>query len=81
MLVSVIPIGNSKGIRLPKNIINELKIEDKVEMEIHNKAIVIRRIEKKPRQGWADAFAEMHKKGDDKPLIQDLKNESFDWEW
>ncbi|GHV77043.1 peptidase [Spirochaetia bacterium] len=82
MLVSVIPIGNSRGIRLPKNIIRELKIEDTVEMEVQGKEIVIRRIEKKPREGWAEACAAMRERGEDELLISDtLPDTSFEWEW
>jgi antitoxin component of MazEF toxin-antitoxin module len=32
MLASVVQIGNSRGIRLPKSIIHELKIKDEVEL-------------------------------------------------
>ncbi|GHV62389.1 peptidase [Spirochaetia bacterium] len=82
MLVSVIPIGNSKGIRLPKNIINELNIDNKVELEVHNKEIILRRVAKKPREGWAEACAAMHERGEDEPLIPDtLEDTSFEWEW
>jgi antitoxin MazE len=82
MLVSVIPIGNSKGIRLPKNIINELKIEDKVEMEVRDKKIIIKRIEKKTREGWAEACAAIHGQGEDELLISGPPEDtSFEWEW
>jgi antitoxin MazE len=81
MLVSVIPIGNSRGIRIPKNIITELNIEDKVEMEVQDNEIVIRRIGKRPRQGWDELFSKMHKLSEDKLLVSDiLENDSFEWE-
>ena len=81
MLVSVIPIGNSKGIRIPKNIITELNIEDKVEMEVQDNEIIIRRVGKRPRQGWDELFLKMHKALEDELLISDtLENNSFKWE-
>jgi antitoxin MazE len=81
MLVSVIAIGNSRGIRIPKNIITELNIEDKVEMKVQNNEIVIRRNEKQPRQGWDESFSKMHKLSEDKLLISDaLESNSFKWE-
>jgi antitoxin MazE len=81
MLVSVIPIGNSKGIRIPKNILTELNIEDKVEMEVQDNEIVIRRSRKRPRQGWDELFSEMRKLSEDELLISDtLENNSFKWE-
>jgi antitoxin MazE len=81
MLVSIIPIGNSRGIRIPKNIITELNIEDKVEMEVQDNEIVIRRVGKRPRQGWDELFSEMHKLSEDELLIPDtLESNSFEWE-
>lgn len=46
MLISVVPIGNSKGIRIPKSILQQLNIEDKVELEVHNREILIRPVTK-----------------------------------
>jgi antitoxin MazE len=82
MLVSVIPIGNSKGIRIPKNILTELKIENEAEMNITNNEIIIRRIEKNPREGWEEAFKKMHQAEDDQLLIpSEFENNSFEWNW
>ena len=50
MLVSVIPIGNSRGIRIPKSILQQLNIEEMVEREVHNKEILIRPITNKPQR-------------------------------
>ena len=49
MKVSVVPIGNSRGIRLPKAILEQLQISDQVELEVENKQIVLRPINKSPR--------------------------------
>jgi antitoxin MazE len=82
MLVSLIQIGNSKGIRIPKNIIDELMIEDKVEMKVHNDEIILKAAKKKARDGWEEAFVKMHSVDDDRLLIKDdFNNESFDWDW
>ncbi|GHU46251.1 peptidase [Spirochaetia bacterium] len=82
MLVSVVPIGNSKGIRIPKNILNELNIENEVEMNVYNNEIVIKRIEKPPRSGWEEAFMEMHKEEDDNLLFSEqIQDDSFEREW
>jgi antitoxin MazE len=82
MLVSVIPIGNSKGIRIPKSILTELKIENKAEMNIANDEIIIRRIEKNPREGWEEAFKKMHQAEEDQLLIpSELGNNFFEWDW
>jgi antitoxin MazE len=83
MYVSVIPIGNSKGIRLPQNVITELKIKDKVEMQVHDNKILIMPITGAPRQGWEEAFSKMHKEADDKLVFPSVvpADDSFDWEW
>lgn len=82
MLVSIIPIGNSKGIRIPKNILQQLNIGEKVEMKVHEKEILIRPVEKEPRKDWAEAFSEMHENSDDILLIESLtEQDDFEWEW
>ena len=34
MITTLIPIGNSRGIRIPKPLINESGLEDKVELKV-----------------------------------------------
>lgn len=47
MRVSIIQIGNSKGLRIPQSILKQCGIESEVEMEIQNKNIIIKPIQKK----------------------------------
>ena len=80
MEISVIPIGNSKGIRLTKTILEKYNITDTVEL-ILEKGYIILKPKSVPRKGWEKSFKEMHKNGDDKLLIDDvITDESFD-EW
>jgi len=82
MLASVIQIGNSRGIRLPKRILNELKIKDEVELIVNKDKLIIKGVEKKPRQGWNEAFAKMSNDKADKLLIpENIDNETFEWVW
>lgn len=82
MLVSVVAIGNSKGIRIPKSVIEQLHISDKVEMEVDNQQIILKPHNRKPREGWENAFKEMHNSQDDILLIPEItENEDFQWEW
>ncbi len=80
MLVDVVKIGNSKGIRIPSVILKECKINDKVELEVQDgKIIVIPQV--KPRQNWDQEFKEMNKNGDDKLLIDDMLDlDMEDWQ-
>lgn len=80
MEVSLIPIGNSKGIRLPKTIIEKYKFQDKLELVFENEYIIIKP-SKKAREGWEKSFREMRKSGNDNLLISDtFKDEELE-EW
>jgi len=82
MLASVVQIGNSRGIRLPKRIIHELKIKDEVELIINKDELIIKGVKKRPRQGWDEAFAKKHADKADKLLLpEDIDNETFEWVW
>ena len=80
MDISIVPIGNSKGIRLSKTLLEKYNIKDKVEL-ILEKGYIILKPKAEPRKGWEKAFKEMHESGDDKPLMNDVfEDESFE-EW
>lgn len=82
MLVSLIPIGNSKGIRLPKAILEQLNIKDKLEMEVVDKQLILKPINNKPRDGWEKALKEMSSNDDNSLLIPEVnETEAFEWEW
>jgi antitoxin MazE len=71
MDVSVIQIGNSKGIRLSKTLLEKYNIKDTVEL-ILEKGYIIIRPKTLPRKGWEKAFKKMHDNKDDKPLMADV---------
>ena len=80
MKISIIQIGNSKGFRLGKNILERYNIRDQVELVFEKSRIILKPIDQ-PRKGWSKAFAKMHERGDDKQLMDDVfEEESFD-EW
>ncbi|MDR1322917.1 MAG: AbrB/MazE/SpoVT family DNA-binding domain-containing protein [Candidatus Margulisbacteria bacterium] len=82
MLIPVVQIGNSRGIRLPKNILRELSIEDEVQMEVHDDELVLKGVEKKPRQGWDAAFAKAPETKTTALLLPEyLDDQSFEWVW
>ncbi len=64
----MIQIGNSKGIRLNKMLLEKYQIEDKVELVMESEYILIKPV-RQPRQGWDNAFAEMRRNTDDELLI------------
>jgi len=83
MRVRVIQIGNSRGLRIPKPILEQTGIRDEVEIEVEKDRIIVRPV-KNAREGWEAAFRAMGEKGDDELLMGDAVAESFDtteWEW
>ncbi len=80
MEVSIVQIGNSKGLRLSKTVLEKYNIHESVEMILEEDQIVIRPLTK-PRQGWDEAFSAMNADGDDKLLIDDVFEEEDPEEW
>ena len=82
MVVSVVQIGNSRGVRLPKAILDQLEISDKLDMEVENSRIILKPIPLQVRQGWDAAFREMGERGDDALILpEEPESKDFDWEW
>lgn len=83
MRARVVKIGNSRGIRIPKPMLEQSGIEEEVDLEVEDGQIVIRAV-RHPREGWDAAFAEMARRGDDK-LLDDVPSTSTwdeeEWEW
>jgi len=71
MELSVINIGNSKGIRFSKTILEQYNISDKVELILEKSQIIIRP-KTQPRKNWEEAFMQMSQNEDDKLLIEDI---------
>lgn len=80
MDISIVQIGNSKGIRLSKTLLEKYNIKDTVEL-ILEKGYIILKPKATPRKGWEKAFKKMHENQDDKPLMTDIfEDENFE-EW
>lgn len=82
MKASLIKIGNSRGIRIPKPVFAACGFEEEVEMEIRDGDLVIRTAHK-AREGWSEAFQSMAQNGDD-CLAEDPTPTQWDeseWEW
>ncbi len=78
----VVRIGNSRGIRIPKVLLEQLEIGDEVEMSVRRGGLTIRPA-RRPREGWADAFRQMAAHRDDRLLDQPAptKWQAKEWEW
>jgi len=80
MDLSVIQIGNSKGIRFSKTLIEKYNIKDTVEL-ILEKGYIIIKPKASPRKGWEKEFRKMHECGDDKLLLPDVFEDESLEEW
>ena len=82
MKARIVRIGNSKGIRLPKPLLEQAGLTDEVELEIRDGEIVISRVGR-PREGWAEAAQSVARRGEDE-LLDPAVSTRFDreeWEW
>ena len=82
MEVPIINIGNSKGIILSKTILEKYGFEDKIEIIMEENHLELKPVTP-PRQGWDEAFKEMHERGDDELLIDNILDDDLiePWEW
>jgi antitoxin MazE len=82
MRARLVRIGNSRGVRLPKPLIEEAGLTDEVEVRIRGGAIVIARASP-PRAGWAEAARRLRQRGEDR-LLEAPTPTRFDgeeWTW
>ena len=82
MKTRLVRIGNSRGVRLPKPLIEEAGLEDEVELRVHGKVIVIASTQR-PRDGWVDAARRLRERGKDR-LVDPPVSTRFDeeeWKW
>ena len=56
MVTRIVQIGNSKGIRIPKTLLQQTGLSGEVEISAENGALVIRPA-RKPRAGFVGSFA------------------------
>ena len=82
MRSKLVRIGNSRGVRLPKLMIDEAGLADQVELRVREGAIIISPASG-PRDGWAKAAKQL-RQGQEDRLVDDLTPTRFDddeWQW
>lgn len=80
MRVPVIRIGNSRGIRLSKTIIERYNIRDSVDLLLDKDKIIVKPLAN-PREGWEESFRQMSAEKDDELLINELFDDEEFPEW
>ena len=79
MKSKLVPIGNSRGLRLPKTLLQQCHLEDEVELQVRDGCLVIRPA-RAPRAGWDAAFAAMARSGEDQLLDTEQAHTQTAWE-
>ena len=82
MKTRIVQIGNSRGIRLPKVLLEEAQLADEVELQAEPGRIVIRR-SARSRAGWAAAARQMRERGEDRllDLTAATRFDEKEWQW
>ena len=83
MKTTLIPIGNSRGIRIPKPLIEQCGLTGTIEMDVRDGMILIHSPQH-ARAGWAKAFQQMARLGDDTMVDGQPGSTRWDeeeWEW
>jgi antitoxin MazE len=82
MRAQLVKIGNSRGIRLPKPVIEQAGLSDDVEIAVQDGAVIITS-HKCARAGWAEAAEVLAARGEDKlldePVPTDFDNKEWQW--
>jgi antitoxin MazE len=78
----IVRVGNSRGVRLPKVLLEQARLAEEVELRAEPGRIIIRAA-RPPRAGWAEAARRMRERHDDE-LLDPSTPTRFDheeWEW
>jgi antitoxin MazE len=79
----IVRIGNSRGVRLPKPLIEQCGLEGEVELHVRGRTLLIEAA-RRARDGWEKAFAEMAARCDDALLEPESAASTWDrteWRW
>jgi antitoxin MazE len=83
MRTELIRIGNSRGVRIPKPMIEEAGLSEKIELRVEIQRLIISP-PRLPREGWEAAFREAEPSRQDELLLEGLPANEFDrkeWKW
>lgn len=84
METTIIKIGNSQGVIIPKRMLARLGTSRKMEIQVKDGGLFIAPIQDKPRKGWAEAFAKAAKEYKPEEDYFDGVENEFDreeWAW
>jgi len=78
----IVRIGNSRGIRVPKALLEQAQLPEEVELQAEPGRLIVR-AGRRPRAGWAEAAKAMHARDDDRVIDEPTSTrfDEVDWEW
>lgn len=82
--IKVVAIGNSRGIRLPKAVLEKYAITDTVVLEERAEGLLFRNKKKDQRLSWAETYREMSRQREnwsdlDATLDDGIRDETASW--
>jgi antitoxin MazE len=82
MHAKIVRIGNSRGLRLPKALIEACGIRDTVDISLDEGLLIVRPV-RSVREGWAEAAQAMAARGEDRLLDPETPTtfDETEWEW
>lgn len=82
MKTTLISIGNSRGVRIPKPFIEQCHLTEEIEIDVQDHRIIIHSPHR-ARSSWDNAFAAMAKNMDDKMLDKHSQThwDEKEWQW
>ncbi len=82
MKTQIVRIGNSRGIRIPKAVLEQCEFPSEVEMRVEKKTLIVF-AKTKPRQGWGNAFSALKVEADTSSTVPFIANVFDDkgWVW
>jgi len=83
MKVKLVRIGNSRGIRIPKAVLEQCGLQEAAELRVERGHLVIAP-EHRPRDGWEEAFLAAGSSSNDELMLEALPDSAFDredWRW
>lgn len=82
MQVAIRTMGNSKGVLIPKPILEQTGLLDAADLQVNNGVIEIRPIKRNPREGWAADSQRVAQSVDDAlvwPEFANADNKDLQW--
>jgi antitoxin MazE len=76
----IVRIGNSRGIRVPKLLLEQANLPEEVELRAEPGRLVVS-APARPRAGWAAKARAMHRRGDDVSLDSGTSTRFDEQEW